>query len=57
MTIENEYEISCICICYEIKDDNHNESMEIETMDTVKLMPKMITQNFQNTQLEIYVYV
>lgn len=44
-TIENEYEISCIC--YEIKGDNHNESMETETMDIVKLMPKMITQIFQ----------
>jgi hypothetical protein len=56
-TINNEYEISCICICYEIKDGNHNESMEIETMDIVKLMPKMITQIFQNTQLEIYIYI
>jgi hypothetical protein len=31
--------------------------MEIETMDIVKLMPKMITQIFQNTQLEIYIYI
>ncbi len=52
-TIENEYEISCLS--YEIKDDNHNESMEIETMDIVKLMPKTITQILQNTQLEIYI--
>jgi hypothetical protein len=52
-TIENEYEISCLS--YEIKDDNHNESMEIETMDIVKLMPKMITQILQSTFLEIYI--